>query len=111
VLGSRISNLGTTRFVVVLRPVALKIAKGEHGRRCNRHEHDLYRDVSERRRAMLCPTIWCSPFGIILVMRAATRTLSEEEKDHLLATGGFPDWDWEPGSPHNEHPFEWKPSD
>jgi hypothetical protein len=46
---------GTTRTVLVLGPVALKLALGERGRRCNRFEAGLYKRVNPSRRAMLCP--------------------------------------------------------
>ena len=34
---------GATRAILVLGPVALKFARGERGRRCNRFEAHLYR--------------------------------------------------------------------
>jgi hypothetical protein len=109
-----LSTKGRTRLVLVFGVavfgVALKIARGKRGRRSNRYEHRLYWRVSERRRAMLCPILWCAPLGIILVSRAA-RPLREEEKNHLIDTNEFPDWDWEHGSPDNESPFEFKASD
>jgi hypothetical protein len=105
----RIATEGRTRLVLVLG-VALKLARGARGRRSNLYEYGLYKRVSERRRAMLCPIIWCLPLGIILVSRAAC-PLGEEEKNRLIETDGFPDWDWEPDSPDNGSPFEYKASD
>ena len=100
---------GTTRTVLVVGPLALKFAVGERGRRSNRFEADLYVRVDARRRAMLCPVVWCSRAGRLLVARAA-RPLTEQERDHLWDTDGFPDWDYVP--PNDEgQPFEWKPSD
>jgi hypothetical protein len=102
------SGEGTTRAVLVLGPLALKFARGERGRRCNRFEADVYRRISARRRAMLCPVLWCSPAARLLLMRAA-RPLSKQEHDHLLKTDGFPDWDYVP--PDETQPFEYKASD
>ena len=94
----------------VLGPVALKLARGGRGRRSNLCEHGLYGRVSERRRLMLCPILWCAPLGLMAAARTV-RPLSGEERDHFWDTDGFPDWDWESGSPDNSHPFEWKASD
>jgi hypothetical protein len=109
-LNFRISNDGRTRLVLVLGRVVLKFARGARGRRSNLYEYGIYGRVSERRRVMLCPILWCDPFGLMAMSRRA-RPLSEEEKDHFLDTDKFPDWDWEQGSPDNSHPFEWKASD
>jgi hypothetical protein len=59
---------------------------------------------------LLCPIFWCDPLGYLAVLRTA-RPLSEEEKNHLWATDSFPRWDWQPDSPDNDSPFEWKASD
>jgi hypothetical protein len=100
---------GATRAVLVFGPIALKFGRGERGRRCNRFEARLYKRVDARRRAMLCPVLWCSPHGRVLLMRAA-RPLAEAEAIMLRATRGFPDWDYIP--PEDEGvPFEPKASD
>ena len=99
---------GTTRTVMVLGPLAFKLARGERGRRCNRFEIDLYERVNPRRRAMLCPALWCARSGSVLVARAA-RPLTLEERDHLWKIEGFPDSDYVP--PDETEPFEYKPSD
>jgi hypothetical protein len=57
--------------LVLVLGVALKLARGARGRRSKLYEYGLYKRVSEGRRAMLCPIIWCVPLGIILVSRAA----------------------------------------
>jgi hypothetical protein len=100
---------GTTRAVLVLGPIALKLALGERGRRCNRFEADLYKRVNPRRRAMLCPVLWCALTGQVLMARAA-KPLTELERDHLMETDGFPDWDYVPTNDEG-HPFEHKASD
>ena len=99
---------GSTRAVVVLGPLALKFARGERGRRCNRFEADLYTRVNARRRAMLCPVLWCTSAGSVLVARTA-QPLTQEEKDRLIETDSFPDWDYVP--PDEDFPFEYKASD
>jgi hypothetical protein len=57
---------------------------------------------------MLCPIFAKLPFGMALVMRRAV-PLTEAEKDHLITTDGFPDWDYVP--PDETAPFEYKASD
>jgi hypothetical protein len=99
---------GSTRAVLVLGPLALKFARGERGRRCNRFEAEMYKRVSARRRAMLCPVLWCTPAGNVLLMRTA-RPLTESKRDHLMENDGFPDWDYVP--PDEGSPFEYKASD
>jgi hypothetical protein len=96
--------------VVLIGPLALKFAIRERGLRCNRFEADLYKRVNAERRKMLCPILWCSPAGIMLVARRADREITEEEKLHLMKTDDFPDWDYVP--PNDERqPFEFKASD
>jgi hypothetical protein len=58
---------------------------------------------------MLCPVICCSENGAVLVVRAAT-PLTVAERDHLIDTDGFPDWDYLPWEGEAE-PFEYKASD
>ena len=57
---------------------------------------------------MLCPIYGISPFGVAVVMPLA-RPLTENEKNHLIDTNGFPDWDYMP--PDETAPFEYKASD
>ncbi|MEO6784297.1 MAG: hypothetical protein ABI196_26005, partial [Bradyrhizobium sp.] len=61
-----ISNVGTTRLVLVIGPWVFKFARGARGRRCNEYETHLFRTVDDRRRAMLCPVHWCSERGAVL---------------------------------------------
>ena len=74
-----ISRKGTTRLVLVLGPWALKFARGARGRRCNRYEADLFRNVDARRREMLCPVPWCANGGWLMVMATAS-PLTEAER-------------------------------
>jgi len=105
----RYSGLGTTRAVVVIGRVALKIARNERGVRCNRYEADLYARTTPERRAMLCPVLWCSENGAILAMRAAC-PITQAEASQLLATEQYPDWDYSPFD-RDPIPFEYKFSD
>ena len=105
----RLSRKGTTRVVLVVGPLAVKFARGERGRRCNRFEARMYKHVDARRRAMLCPVLWCTSSGRVLLMRAA-QPLTEAEAAMLRAKRGFPDWDYA-GPNDKDFPFEPKASD
>jgi hypothetical protein len=108
--GSAMIRRGRTRLVVLFGAVAIKIAIGERGLRCNRFEADLYKRVSAERRDMLCPVLWCASAGSVLVARRADREITEQEKLRLMDMDGFPDWDYMPPS-DEPHPFEFKASD
>jgi hypothetical protein len=62
---------GTTRAVFSVGSIAFKLALHQHGAKCNLFEAKLYRDADARRKAMLCPVLWCSPSGAVLVARRA----------------------------------------
>jgi hypothetical protein len=97
---------GSCRLAICIGPWAIKIARNATGRRCNRGEADRWErtQTNPARRAMLCPVQMRLSYGIALIMQRA-QPLSEAEADHLLETGGFPDWDYMP--PDDEgHPFE-----
>jgi hypothetical protein len=51
---------GGTRAVFGDWVVGSKFGLGERGCRCNRFEARLYRRVNARRRALLCPVLWCT---------------------------------------------------
>ena len=101
---------GTTRRVLVLDDIALKFAHGPRGQSCNLYEAQCYRTATPERRKILCPIVWCSPCGVLLIQRAA-QPLTEAEKQRLLTDTerGFPDWGYVPGGP--EEPFEYKAED
>jgi hypothetical protein len=99
---------GTTRVTLSVGPYAIKIAKSRRGRTCNEFESALWSRTTEARRKMLCPIFATLPFGIALVTPRA-RPLTEDEKNHLIDTDGFPDWDYVP--PDETEPFEYKASD
>jgi hypothetical protein len=95
------------RPVVVIWPLAFKFARNEHGRNSNLYEADLYRRTTEARRNMLCPVVWVSKRGRLLLMRAA-RPLSEMMMQDEYQEA-FEAWDYMPGE--EDCPFEPKPSD
>ncbi|HEY5379990.1 MAG TPA: hypothetical protein VIJ78_10705 [Pseudolabrys sp.] len=99
---------GSTRTTLCLWSYAIKIAKGARGRACNVYERDLWKRTTESRRRMLCPILAVVPFGIAVVMPRAL-PLTEDEKNFLIDTDGFPDWDYVP--PDETSPFEYKASD
>ena len=103
-----ISRAGSTRSpVIVLGPLAFKFARNEKGRASNLYEAKLYRTVNETRRALLCPPLWVSPSGALLVMRAAkpfTEMMSEQEYWEVINA-------WEYGPGEDSCPFEPKASD
>jgi hypothetical protein len=81
---------GSTRTVLVHGGYAIKLGFDARGRHCNRYEADLYRRENDRRRAMLCPVLFCDPTGTVLVMPEA-RPLTEQEYDHQREIiNGFP---------------------
>jgi hypothetical protein len=93
--------------VVVVGPFAFKFARNQRGRASNLYEAKLYRTSNATRRALLCPALWVSPEGSLLVMRAATpltEMMSEEEYQDAWET-----WDYMPGE--DSCPFEPKASD
>jgi hypothetical protein len=104
-----ITSHGTTRKVLVLGPVAFKLAKGERGARCNLYEAQLYSTVTPERRTMLCPVIWCSKNGKLLLAQAAI-PLTQSEMNHFIGSDSLPDWDYNPWDKQSE-PFEYKASD
>jgi hypothetical protein len=95
------------RPVIVIGPLALKFARNKGGRACNRYEADLYRHTTPHRRAMLCPVLWVSPGGVLLVMRAAV-PLSERMGVEEYIDAAV-EWDVRRGE--DGCPFEPKASD
>ena len=100
---------GSTRTVVTLGPLAFKFGRGKNGMRCNRHEADLYRRSSARRRSMLCPVLWCSRPAFVSIMRRATTPVTKGALDERKGVAWL-EWDYA-GPSDDGLPFEWKPSD
>jgi hypothetical protein len=78
---------GVTRFVVLIGPIAIKIARfvffrriqidnGLTGMLGNRREHRFGRKGTSF--IGLCPSFWCSPLGLFQIMRRADPISSEE---------------------------------
>lgn len=98
-----ISRSGSTRNpVVVIGPLAFKWAKNDLGRKCNLLERAIYRDANADRRSMLCPALWSSRRGRILVMRSATPTTEMMSIEEYI--GMDQRWDTQHGEPPS--PFE-----
>jgi len=100
--------VGTTRLVLVVGAWAFKFARGARGRRCNKYEAELFINVDDRRREMLCPVRWCSNAHSVLIMDTA-QPLTESDHANLLDREEFPDWDYRPFE--DGEPFEYKASD
>jgi hypothetical protein len=94
---------------VTFGPWAFKFGRGKDGVQCNWHEADLYRRSSSRRRAMLCPVLWCSRPAFVSIMRRAATPITRVELGERKARAFF-EWDYA-GPGDDGHPFEWKPSD
>jgi hypothetical protein len=71
-------SYGNTRAVVCVGSLAFKLARSALGARCNQFEAKLYRRSNPKRQASLCPPLWCSPFGVMLVMRRANPMTDDE---------------------------------
>jgi hypothetical protein len=101
---------GTTRIVVVAKPVALKFARGDVGRRCNRYEAKVW-GLNQRdpvRCLHLCPVLWSSAGGRVLVMTAADPLPSDLQPSEEWAEW----WDYDPArGPIDTWPGEFKAAD
>jgi hypothetical protein len=101
---------GTTRRPIIsIGPWTLKIARGPLGRRCNQCEAGLFRRSSAARRRLLCPVLWVSRKGLLLIM-ATARPLEPAEFDLYLYLD-LVMRQWDPLPDEDGHPFEPKPSD
>lgn len=102
-------RFGVTRAVIVTQGFAIKIARTELGCDCNRYEHEAWANSERKpiRRSHLCPVLWCSAAGEVLVMPAVA-PISDEQLAQMEAYS-FWWWDGEPGDPGA--PFEGKRED
>jgi hypothetical protein len=101
---------GTTRAVLCIGSLAFKLARSGRGGRCNRFEAELYGRSSQERRALLCSPLWCSPSGVVLVMRRARPMTEGEYLTHVRDAGLMLAWDYR-GPGDDGSPFEPKPKD
>jgi hypothetical protein len=103
-----ISRAGNMRSpVIVTGRFAFKFARNARGRASNLYELRLHRSVNATWRRLLCPILWVSRNGFVLVMRAAkplTEMMSLDE--YMQVTDA---WDYMPGE--DSCPFEPKASD
>ena len=100
----RISRDGATRNpVIIIGPIALKWAKNDCGRECNLFERDLYGRSSPKRRLLLCPALWASSHGQLLLMRSAVPDTEMMSMEEYLAMDQ--EWDCLSGD-DDECPFE-----
>jgi hypothetical protein len=99
------ARIGTTRAVVCVGSLTFKFARSRHGARCNRYEARLYRRCDQHRRELLCPPLFCFPFGVILIMRRAHPMTEAEYRHHVQYAGLMLKWDYR-GPGDDEAPFE-----
>jgi hypothetical protein len=99
-------SLGTTRTVLCIGTLAFKLARCARGRG-NRYERDLYARSGSDRRALLCPSLWCSPLGVVQIMRRARPMTADEHRKLVLDkyTDLGRAWDYR-GPGGDEAPFE-----
>lgn len=78
-------KMGSTRRVICVANLAFKFPRNRAGFRCNKFEASCWARVRNDRRAeLLCPTYWCDPFGLVLVMaRADAAPLSFTLRDGM----------------------------
>jgi hypothetical protein len=92
--------------VIVIGSLAFKFARDKRGRASNLYEANLYRTSKDTRRALLCPALWVSPKGAVLVMRAAEPLIEMSDEEYEDA---WKAWDYGPGE--DSCPFEPKACD
>lgn len=92
------------RPVIRIGGWALKFARNTDGRKCNQFEMELYQASSETRGAMLCPPIWCSRKGFLLIKAAAEPLRRPFEREEYLEL--CEQWDYLPGVDKFDAPFE-----
>src|SRR3954453_5970695 len=66
-----------------------------------------HQSANDCRRKMLCPVLWMSPWGFLLIMAAAEPTTEPMSFEEYLEV--CEQWDYLPGE--DSCPFEPKPSD
>jgi hypothetical protein len=74
---------GNTRAVICVGSLAFKLARSARGGRCNQFEAKLYRSSNPKRQELLCPPLWCAPFGVMLVMRRANPMTDDEVRKYV----------------------------
>jgi hypothetical protein len=100
---------GTTRIVLVVGPYALKFARhGDIGRRCNRYEAKIWKLNRDNavRGPRLCPVLWSSSGGAVLLMPAAEPLPADMELPEDWA-----DWWLDTAKAGDDFPGEHKAAD
>jgi hypothetical protein len=107
-MGAFAIRRGTTRLVIVCGVVAVKVARGEVGRRCNLFEAGIWERNRDHpsRGPRLCPVLWCDPEGHALVMPAVEPLPPGTDMAPVLDVDW---WDYRPGG--DGWPCEPKPAD
>lgn len=98
---------GTTRHVLAVGDIAIKLAINDRGINCNRREAETWRAVSEKNKHVLCPVLWISPCGTALTLKRV-QMLTEEEFSAQLNANAVPEWDTHCGD--GDDPTECKAS-
>jgi hypothetical protein len=87
---------GSTRLVLLIGHLALKIARNESGLDCNRREAATWRQVSDERRLQLCPVLATRSEDAVIVM-PRLKMLTQREHESWCAAGGYFDLALMPG--------------
>jgi len=103
-------GIGTNRFVLLVGPWAIKLARSAKGRRACRHERAVWKRYGGRpgNGDLLCPILASDPFGLVVIMRKAQRTpwpffSTWHERQ--------PQWEYWPGERDIPDPGEPQPKD
>jgi hypothetical protein len=104
----KVSNAGTTRWVMCTGSIAWKIAKDQRGVSANISESGVWRRSKQKqnRRSGLCPSLTLLLGGLLLIANRAI-PLTQEEFDGAFERGELPEWDYLPPDDESE-PFEYK---
>jgi hypothetical protein len=100
---------GQSRAVLIVGPIAIKLPLPSNravGARCNQHEAAVWRQVTSANRRMLCPVLWASASGSVLVMKAA-RPASEDDRDAIRALRNQWEYSRECEDPLESWPKDW----
>jgi hypothetical protein len=101
---------GTTRRPVIsVGPWTMKVACNPRGRRCNLYEASLFQSSSPQRKRLLCPVLWVSRKGLLLLMSTAQPVHPSEFDLSTYASLVMREWDPIPGE--DGQPFEPKVAD
>lgn len=88
---------GCSRRVLLFCGLAFKFAKGRYGRLCNEQERGIWARNKDHptRGPRLCPVLFCSPNGRLLIMPVAKPVSPDFSARVLDVEGDW--WDYMPG--------------